>query len=315
MCQSPNSNRSNRLPDFLIVGAMKCATSTLHEQLALQPGFFMSDLKEPNFFSNDEQYERGLEWYRSLFDSAPERVLCGESSTHYTKLPTYPQTIARLQKHLPDVKCIYVMRHPIDRLISQYVHEWSQGRVSVAIDLALDAYPQFIDYSRYSWQLRPYFEAFGADRILPVFFERLFAEPQAELERICRFLDYSGSPHWHENLEAQNVSSERLRRSVWRDFLVDVPGLRELRQQFVPKAIRNWVRSWWTLKQRPELAPESIERLRAIFDEDLAVLGRWLGLNLSCESFKATVKPRPVEWVNPPVQARERSAGEPGRCP
>ncbi|MGB3560491.1 MAG: sulfotransferase domain-containing protein, partial [Geitlerinemataceae cyanobacterium] len=117
-------------PDFLIMGAMKCATSTLHEQLALQPGFFMSELKEPNFFSNDEQYARGMDWYLSLFQGAPEHSLCGESSTHYTKLPTYPNTIDRIGKHLPQVKLIYVMRHPIDRLVSQYVHEWSQGRVS-----------------------------------------------------------------------------------------------------------------------------------------------------------------------------------------
>lgn len=306
MSTSQLPGRSQRLPDFLIVGAMKCATSTLHEQLARQPGFFMSDLKEPNFFSNDEQYALGLDWYRSLFESAPEGWLCGESSTHYTKLPTYPQTIARLQKHLPAIKCVYVMRHPIERLVSQYIHEWSQGRISVAIDRALDEYPQLIDYSRYSWQLQPYFEAFGADRLLPVFFERMFAEPQAELERICRFLGYADPPRWHQNLDAQNVSSERLRRSAWRDFLVEAPGLRELRQHLVPKAVRNWVRGWWTLKQRPELTPEQIDRLRAVFDEDLAVLGRWLGLDLSCKTFKATVKTRAVEWVDPPVLALDR---------
>ena len=57
----------SRLPDFIVMGAMKCATSTLHEQLAAQPGFFMSKPKEPNFFSDDEIYARGLDWYRSLF--------------------------------------------------------------------------------------------------------------------------------------------------------------------------------------------------------------------------------------------------------
>ena len=57
----------NKKPDFLIVGAMKCATSTLHDQLSLQPGIFMTELKEPNFFSNDEQYCKGLDWYLSHF--------------------------------------------------------------------------------------------------------------------------------------------------------------------------------------------------------------------------------------------------------
>jgi Sulfotransferase domain len=301
MLKSQSSSTTNKYPNFLIIGAMKCATSTLHEQLALQPGFFMSELKEPNFFSNDEQYARGMDWYLSLFKLAPDNSLCGESSTHYTKLPTYPYTLERIQKHLPNVKFIYVMRHPINRLVSQYIHEWSQGRVSVNIDRALDLYPQLIDYSRYSCQLQPYFETFGSERILPVFFERLFANSQLELERICRFLEYPERPHWHDNLDAQNVSSERLRRSVWRDFLTDFPILREIRQQFVPKNLRQWVRSWWTLKQRPELTPQQIERLHAIFDEDLAILGHWLGSELSCDTFKATVQARSFEWVDPPA--------------
>ena len=87
-------------PDFIIIGAMKCATSTLHEQLALQPGFFMSTPKEPNFFSDDDCFARGLDWYRGLFAEAPEGSIRGESSTHYTKLPTHPRTVERLLNKL-----------------------------------------------------------------------------------------------------------------------------------------------------------------------------------------------------------------------
>ncbi|NET50413.1 MAG: sulfotransferase, partial [Merismopedia sp. SIO2A8] len=104
-------------PNFIIIGAMKCATSTLHEQLALQPNIFMSELKEPNFFSNDEEYDKGLESYWPHFTGATPTDLCGESSTHYTKLPTYPLTIERLQRSVPEAKFIYVMRHPINRLV------------------------------------------------------------------------------------------------------------------------------------------------------------------------------------------------------
>ena len=90
----------NRLPDFIVMGAMKSATSTLHEQLSMQHGLFMSEEKEPNFFSNDEVYAKGLDWYSSLFANAPPGAACGESSTHYTKLPTYPQTVARMREAL-----------------------------------------------------------------------------------------------------------------------------------------------------------------------------------------------------------------------
>ena len=58
------------LPDFLIIGAMKCGTSTLQAQLAAQPGIFMTTPKEPNFFSDDAIYANGLGWYEDLFAGA-----------------------------------------------------------------------------------------------------------------------------------------------------------------------------------------------------------------------------------------------------
>lgn len=277
-------------PDFIIIGGMKCATSTLHEQLALQPGILMSEPKEPNFFSNDEEYIKGIEWYLSLFNEAATNDLCGESSTHYTKLPTYPQTVQRLHQHCPNSKFIYVMRHPIDRLISQYIHEWTMREISVEINSAVDQHPELIEYSRYTMQLEPYFDTFGADRVLPVFFERMLKYPQQELERICQFIGYSGQPQWDFELNAKNVSTQRLRQSAWRDLLVETPGLREIRQLLIPKSFRNWVKDFWTMKQKPELSSSQLQKLESIFDQDLSKLGSWLGLDLNCKNFKTVVK-------------------------
>ena len=286
----------SKSPDFIIIGAMKCATSTLHDQLAQQPGIFMSELKEPNFFSNDDIYVQGWEWYASHFEDASPQDLCGESSTHYTKLPTYPDTVERIRQSLPEVKLIYVMRHPVERLVSQYIHEWSQRVMSEEINTAVDQYPELIEYSRYTVQLQPFFDTFGPDRILPVFFERLATDPQAELERIGRFIGYSGQPTWEDNRDAQNVSTARMRQSLLRDLIVEAPGLRELRRLLIPKSFRLWVRSLWTMKDKPELASEKVERLEKIFDEDLKVLGSWLGMSLSCENFKETVCANSVNW-------------------
>src|SRR5512142_3502978 len=144
-----------RGPDFIIIGAMKCATSTLHEQLAIQPGLFMSRPKEPNFFSDDDIYAKGWDWYRGLFEGADERALCGESSTHYTKLPTYPHTVARIRRHLPRVKLIYIMRDPIERLISHYLHESIRGQINVSVDQAIEQHPELTAFGLYSRQLEP----------------------------------------------------------------------------------------------------------------------------------------------------------------
>lgn len=283
-------------PDFIIIGAMKCGTSTLHEQLAKQSGLFMTDLKEPNFFSNDEEYEKGLDWYLSLFSEANEGYICGESSTHYSKLPTYPKTVDRLLQHFPDLKFVYIMRHPIDRLVSQYIHEWTQGIVSSDINQAIADFPELVEYSLYTKQLKPYFKQFGKDKVLPVFFESLISDPQMELERICQFIGYAQKPRWNFDLDAQNVSQERMRPSAWRDNLVENPLLATLRRLMIPKSVRTWVRAWWTMKKRPELTTENIDKLKAIFDPDLAQLGSYLKTDLTCDTFKEVVKNQPLSF-------------------
>ncbi|NBD15139.1 MAG: sulfotransferase [Cyanobacteria bacterium] len=287
----------NNCPDFIIIGAMKCGTSTLHEQLALQPSIFMSTLKEPNFFSDDQEYYRGIEWYLAHFQQARANELCGESSTHYTKLPTYPHTVERICQHLSGVKFIYIIRHPIDRLVSHYIHEWTQKVISVEINQAVNQHRELIDYSCYSMQLKPYFETFGQQSVLPVFFERLLTHKQEELERICRFIGYKGQPIWNRELDAQNVSNERMRKSWWRDFLVEVPGLREIRRTFIPKSWRNSIRRLWMIKKKPELELKQIEYLQEVFDRDLSILSSWLGTSLCCENFKAKTQSQSLDWL------------------
>src|SRR5262249_53847165 len=148
-------------PDFIVIGAMKSATTTLHEQLRRQPGLFMCRPKEPNFFSADAIHARGWAWYGSLFRSAGTEELRGESSTHYTKLPTYPRTVERMVQDLPRLKLIYLMRHPIDRLISQYVHELTGGRITVGLDEAGVPEPGPSHYSPYNQQVRAFQGGYG----------------------------------------------------------------------------------------------------------------------------------------------------------
>lgn len=284
-------------PHFIIMGAMKCATTTLHEQLSAQPGVFMSEPKEPNFFSNDEQFQRGIGWYGSLFAEAQPGDLCGESSTHYTKLPTYPDSVSRLRQHVPNVKLIYVMRHPIERLISQYMHEWSRRTVSGTLSQSLKQRPELYQYSQYSMQLRPYLEAFGAENVLPVFFERVRQFPQEELARIGEFIGCSQPAIWQSESGHQHSTSQRLRESAWRDAIVNAPVLSTIRKQFVPQSFRQWVKGLWQMQQRPQLSPQEQAELEALLDQDLAILGRWLGRTFSCDNFREAALAPASGWV------------------
>jgi hypothetical protein len=290
-------------PDFVVIGAMKCATTTLHAQLARQPGLFMSRLKEPNYFSDDAVFARGTAWYASLFREAGERDCCGESSTHYTKRPTYPRTVERLARALPHVKLIYVMRHPIDRLMSHYVHECTVGRIARGTGLgeAIERLPELVHYGRYGMQLHPYRETFGAGRILPVFFRGLALRPQEELERIGRFLGVAGLLRWDESVGALNVGSERLRRSPLREVLVRAPLLTAIRRRLVPRAGTEALKALWRARVAPPpISPALKGRLVDLFDADLAQLGAWLGIELNCANFREVTAARSYDWVDGP---------------
>ena len=284
-------------PHFIIIGAMKSATSSLHEQLGAQPGIFVTDPKEPCFFSNDAVFARGFDWYQSLFASAAADDLCGESSTHYTKLPTYPETVERLHSHLPDARLIYVMRDPIDRLVSHYMHLWTARDIDCSINEALRIEPSLVDYSRYAYQLEPYLQAYGSEQILPVFFERLRLEPRDELERIARFIGYERPVEWRD-LGPKNVSADRLRTSEIRERLVHNPVLSTLRRTLVPKGLRMRIRGWWKMQDRPDLSPEMRSEVTTVLDTDLARLGDFLSIDLSCANFNAATAGQVPAWAS-----------------
>lgn len=282
----------------MIIGAMKSATTTLQDQLVQQEGIFMCEPKEPNFFSDDIEYNKGIDWYRGLFESAPVGSLLGEASTHYTKLPTYPKTISHLSQHCTDVRFIYVMRHPVDRLISHYIHEWSMGVYKCDINDAINTYPELIEYSRYAMQLAPYIEQYGKNRILPIFFDRLISHSQDELESVCQFIGYEKKPLWCEALKAKNVSNKRIKKFPFYSLLIESNLAKIIRRKLIPKSIRNKVKSKLRMQQRPVISDENLKKLETIFNKDLAVLSGWLGVDINCHNFKPVSKLQHLTWAN-----------------
>jgi hypothetical protein len=259
-----------RYPNFIVIGAMKCGTSTLHTQLARQPNVEMSTLKEPNFFSNDEQWARGQDWYLKQFENANEAALVGESSTHYTKLPTYPKTIERLHSTLGnDLKFVYIIRDPIERLISHYIHEWTMGMMSEPLNEAIDKYPELIAYSCYGMQIKPYVETFGPDNILITSFEFMTHDPQAFLAEIGMFLGSQISWTWDDSIEAQNVSKDRLRETPLLKSIKSSPTLTWLRRTLLSDGIRAKLKQRYQMRERPSFNIQQKKILLRCFNEDL----------------------------------------------
>ena len=283
-------------PDFVIIGAMKCGTSSLHAQLAVQDGFFMSEPKEPNFFSDDDVFAKGTDWYQGLF-AGGEGALKGESSTHYAKRPTYPACFERLRAALPRARFIYVMRDPLERLVSHYIHEWTMGNVKGTLSAEIETARELIDYGRYAYQLEPYLAHYGAERVLPVFFERMKADPQGELARIGAFLEAPRPLVWREDISPQNVSKDRLRKVPLSGLLIDNPLAQVLRRTFVPQGLRDRVKSRLQMRERPSLSDDDLQRVKPVFDEDLKKLGAMLGVELNCDLYRETVTRRSLDWA------------------
>ena len=259
-------------PDYIVIGAMKCGTSTLASQLGAQKGLFMTDPKEPNYFSDDGVFAKGAGWYGDLFTGAEADDLTGEASTHYTKRPELPKTLERMTAALPEVKLVYMIRNPMARLVSHYIHEWSQGVLSVPLEAALESHTPLVDYGRYGWQVAPFIEAYGEEAVLLTSLERLKSDQHSELQRVAAHLGFEGAVAWIDDMATENVSSERVRRLPMHGLTVDNPVATALRRVFVPKAVRNRIRDARKMKSRPELPASAIPGLEARFAEDREIL-------------------------------------------
>jgi hypothetical protein len=196
------------LPSFLIVGAAKAGTTSLHEYLCEHPRVSTPLRKEIHYF--DFSYGRGEPWYRAHFDrprSAGE--ISGESTPYYLFHPLVPERVAR---DLPDVKLIVLLRDPIDRAFSQHNHEVSSGYETLPFGEACEReaerlrgeeermrrepgyssfshqHNSYLARSRYAEQLERWYGHFDRDRFLVLGAEELFADPAATLARTQEFL-------------------------------------------------------------------------------------------------------------------------------
>lgn len=269
-------------PDFVILGAMKCGTSTLAAQLAAQEGVFLTTPKEPNYFSDDAVFARGGAWYAALFAAAAPGDLTGEASTHYTKLPTHPKALPRLTAALEEpapgrLRFVYMIRDPLDRAVSHYIHEWTQGVITCDFETALHRHPELVEYGCYGHQIAGWVEQFGVERIHVTSLEALQANPLATLGDVAAHLGLRTPVIWVEAESRQNVSAERIRRLPLQGLIFDNPVATALRRALVPQALRDRIKRSRQMQDRPQMLPATKARLRARFAEDRTLLEALLG--------------------------------------
>ncbi|MBL0921383.1 MAG: sulfotransferase [Phycisphaerales bacterium] len=269
------------LPNFLVIGAQKSATSSVCDILSMHPQCFMTEPKEPYFFSHDEVYAKGWDWYLSLFAgaSAPGKKAIGEGSTTYTQQWLYPRAVDRIREHVPGARLIYIAREPLSRIESHYLHLASKGgREMREFNDAVRNYPAYIDNSLYTKQIDLYRHAGWPDeRILVLFFEDFKHDTGGQMQRVYRFLgvdeSFTTPPGW----KAQHVSAEGRTDSGALRPLRKVPGFGALRDGApapVKEALRRILKK--PITGRPEwdgaTRAWAVERLR---DDSRAFLARY----------------------------------------
>ena len=178
------------LPNFIIIGAAKSATTTLTTILPKHPDIFISKPKEPKFFGRN--YKKGWTWYASRFEQGKGFLLRGEGSTMYTsKMKRFLHTPELMHLYLPNLKLIYIVRNPLDRIVSQWRHY--KGRhpdCPEFKELIRDQHMRrlILGCSMYYERLSKFREFYPDEQIHCMTFEDLLAKPEQSLQKALKFL-------------------------------------------------------------------------------------------------------------------------------
>lgn len=181
-------------PNFVIIGAARSGTTSLFKYLECHPEIFMSEIKEINFFSNQKYWSKGFDWYERHFDNTNKKRV-GEASTSYSSFPTLPHVPQRIHEHLPKVKLIYLLRDPIDRFKSDYLHRVAR---STEYRDAMDIIENYRDDSlfiqgKYFLQLQQYYEYFPQESVHILTTNSLKNKPAETVKAIYEFLEVDTS--------------------------------------------------------------------------------------------------------------------------
>ena len=197
------------LPKFMVIGAMKCGTTSLYLYLSRHPDLVNSELKETNFFKTDQDMSKGIEWYKNLFRA--ERGFAYESSPNYTKRHLFEGVPERIHSVVPNIKLIYLVRNPADRIFSHYVHRLSKNKEDKSFqEIVRQKDNNYYKVSQYFYQIEPYLNVFPKENIKIILSEDLRDKPIKTMKSICQFLDISEEFHRKVLKKRYHSSEEKL---------------------------------------------------------------------------------------------------------
>ena len=266
--------------DFLIIGAMKCGTTSLHDYLGKHPDIFTTTPKEIHFFTNDLFDQNYLDDYFSNFKT--DRKISGSSPQNYSKrhLRDFSGVPERLYKYLPNVKIIYIVRDPIKRIISHFKEAQEggyapRGGLNYYLKNYKDAH--YVKTSMYYFQLQAYLKYFSMDQIYVVESERLKTD---RLETLNVIFDFLGQKKLNDesifNFET-NLSKNKLKYNLFGRIIFN-SKINRLKN-FIPPVIRNSLKNKFIFKNsiytpvsNQEIEPALEIKIREYLSKDVKQL-------------------------------------------
>lgn len=301
------------LPTFFIIGATKSGTSSLYHYLKQHPDVFMSGVKEPHFFGFEPDTEvweirngkrqknsfiiTDYKAYQDLFRTASPAQARGEASVMYMYLPG---SATRIKTHVPEAKLIAVLRNPVERAYSAYLHfvrEAEEPCATFADALAAEptrvaegwaARYHYQEMGFYARQLSRFYDEFSAEQIRVFLYDDFKRDPQGVSRSIYRFIgvDESFTPDTTTKHNISGVPKNRLLHQM-HHFLKNDHPLKSLAKTFIRPSARSMLKRQWLARlesrnlSKPPLSDELAAQLTEVYRSDILELQGLLGRDLS----------------------------------
>ncbi|MDQ8187866.1 sulfotransferase [Pelagicoccus sp. SDUM812002] len=253
---------------LMIIGSQKCGTTTLFDVLNTHPLLQGSSPKELVYFCSNPRWQDNIGEYHSHFEWAPGKIHF-EGSVSYTNFPEiYSGTVKSLYEYNPDLKFIYLIRDPFERIVSAYMHLYARGFIDCTLEESILGSPKLINTTRYYMQLIPYIDAFGEESIFIEEFNTFINDRKSFLENVSAFLgvDYRCFPETASIHTNKSIGGVQKRLSKYDQPSLSLRLLKKVSRNAFNKLTDNSARSFG---KRPELDETAREVVRRLLELDI----------------------------------------------
>jgi hypothetical protein len=290
-------------PNFLIIGPAKGGTTSLYYYLQQHPQVYMSPVKEPRFFALEgedlnfkgqdakefvKKSVLNFDGYCDLFKGATNEIAIGEASPLYIYSKTAPE---KIKHYLADVKLIAVLRDPVQRAYSSYMHYVREAYEALSFEEALaieedrvrENWVYMWHYTRcgfYYEQLSRYFKLFDPNQIKIYLYDDLVADSKGLVKDMFEFLGVDDT--FEPDMTAWNASGVPKNRLLY--LLLERGSVVRSTLKILPEGFRKEVATSlrrWNIRSKPALALETSERLKEVYRDDVLKLQDLLNRDLS----------------------------------